>query len=496
MAQPVEQVKQSFYVGKPDDKYKVLSRPIGMDTSSSALSTRIVEPSNGVTTARVESTVSTVECISGQLLTFDFTVSPTQLIDWDNSHIEITGHFTENDATIVDRDDYVLPWNLMLRVFRECNIDVNGTRVFSKSDDDFFKSATIRNITEKSKEELENSSFVFAPIDDYVYSSGVLTDGSSLSTLGSSASQERNLRWIPVLSAQRVTKMCSFKDMFFSMPGLSKNLRNVKMTMRLNTDDSSSKASVRLGTVVTGLTAQAYFYPRQIKLHLHEYTPSPSSSAIGLTDKMNQEAEHLCFIDPEIRVATTANTMTVTNQENVQYVCVTQFTDNLENYTSSYHYNNCGNTMFLNGYSDTTPANATVLVNTAIYDANLNTPPSTIQIQYAGINYPSIPLSIRNEGYNDLLETSGLYREYSRAVKLMGIKNPAIGENFFRSCFPFALFKMLPNPKFMQSSDIVVRIPDYPSNNTGKNQVDIVYGKLKSFNIAPSGVVSSVEPTF
>ena len=39
--------KVPFYVSKPDDKYNVLFRPIGIDTNTSNLSTRIVDASSG-----------------------------------------------------------------------------------------------------------------------------------------------------------------------------------------------------------------------------------------------------------------------------------------------------------------------------------------------------------------------------------------------------------------------------------------------------------------
>lgn len=501
MAQPSEQPKQSFYVGKPDDKYKVLSRPIGLDVSTSNFVTKIIDPSNGVSRTQIAST--TLYYMSNNQLDFEFSVPPTLLMDWDNSAVELSGYIAEADGTEASLTSMMLPWNLLLKVFRGVNIDFNNTRVYSKSNDDYFKVATLKNITEKSREELEQASFVFSPVGDEVYSTSIQSTSSAIGTVAGSLVTIRNNNWIPSAADTRVQKMCSFKDMFFSMPGLSKNLRHVKFNFELNptTGTSTATNAIKLGNFDDETAKNAYFFPHTIRLHVKQVQPSPSSSAIGLADKVNQEAEHLCFIDPELRNFVYSDSMTVTSQENVQWVAVLQFADIINSATATNTYNNCGQFQLLNGYSKTGVAANTVLLRSdrAPTGGDCHSPPSSIQINYAGINYPSNPLDLRNKLDSSLIEHSQLYLEFKRTVQQLGISQPSITEDIFKRTMPMALFKIAPN-KLIQSSDIVVSLPDgtYSASvaNTATKKVDVVYGKLKSFNLAPSGTVSSVEPTF
>ena len=244
--------------------------------------------------------------------------------------------------------------------------------------------------------------------------------------------------------------------------------------------------------------------------------------------------------------------MYITNQENIQWVAVTQFC----NYVTSKidipgadanaknkglgEYQNCGQFLLFNGYgsngiqeneaqgqeadklkkgdvaaqhllhrSDLPPT--TNAANPAL-GAFCHNPISSIQAQYGNKMYPSNAIETRIYGgsivYADknnkkidyyLLKTDDLYSEYKKAV---GFKNPAVPEDIFKRTMPFFLVRFTPNLKLVQSGDIIIRMPGFKGitdevyTNTGNKKVSIIYGQLKSFNISPSGIVDESISSF
>ena len=89
---------------------------------------------------------------------------------------------------------------------------------------------------------------------------------------------------------------------------------------------------------------------KKMRLQLHEYNFSPSAAISALNNKINGEDEHLSFIDVSKQERIYNSYLTVTNQENVQWVAVTQFcnyvtsiipADNESNKGKA-EYQNCG----------------------------------------------------------------------------------------------------------------------------------------------------------
>ena len=513
--------KTPFYSQKLDDKYNLLSRSIGIDTQTQSLSTRTIESSN----------LKTGD-LNGEQLTFAFTVSPSAYIDWNNSNMEIGFQFTNNAKNDIPLG-VSLPWNLLLYIFEEIKVQFNGTTVFNKVTGEYLETQTFKLLTEYTNEELNASQIVFAPVGDYNYNVG-LEDGYGLYNKRSSDGHSGNLYEIDTNACDRANhyltiinggdiwerilyKRPTFRELFFSMPGFSKNLRNVNIVVKLKRD-------IPLAKIVDGV--EGIMVIKKMRLQLHEYNFSPSAAISALNNKINGEDEHLSFIDVNKQDKEYSPYVTVTNQENVQWVAVTQFCHNVKsrvNVLNEAQYQNCGQFLLMNGYgtdaindpavnsllhrSDLPPTNnpdnngfpGQGMVQSAIGVPCAN-PISSIQAQYGSIMYPSNAIDTQCDGGTVngnsvlLLKTDELYNEYRKAV---GFKNPAVPEDIFRRTMPFFMVKFTPNIKLIQSGDIMIRMPGFsaPSNNSEK-KVSIIYGQLKSFNISPSGIVSETIPSY
>ena len=247
-----------------------------------------------------------------------------------------------------------------------------------------------------------------------------------------------------------------------------------------------------------------------MRLQLHEYNFSPSAAISALNNKINGEDEHLSFIDVSKQDKAYGPYITITSQENVQWVAVTQFCHTVTSKVgvqAAASYRNCGQFLLMNGYS---AANAAPSVETLLYrtDAppatnanppvvggvNCHHPITSIQAQYGSIIYPSNAIITQTEGNLSLLKTDELYREYKKAV---GFNDPAVPEEIFRRTMPFFMVRFTPNLKLIQSGDILIRMPGFVGDNNSANKlVTILYGQLKSYNISPSGIVSETIPSY
>ena len=483
--EPVEQVKQSFYVAKPTDKYKMLQRPIGVNADVSRITTRIVDPSAGVTAE----TLNNVKTLVGKKLDFDFGVSPGMLIDWDKSALECELYIANADGDgAASGTNNLLQWNALLTMFSEIHLQINGTNVFDKVADEYCPTQTLKWLVEYSREELESSQAVFAPIFDEFY----VSDGVASPTYGITNGANmllRNTNWITTTYTDTVKKYPTLKDLFFSIPGYSNNLKTVKLSFTL-------KSSIPISDVNT--SGDGKIHPNNFRIHLHEVQPAPGSMDILLADKKASVDEHLAFIDVESRLLTYSSNMVVNNQQNVQYICVTQFGGDFTNVhgTDSATLSNQGQLQLFNGYCNNTSAwNAGTLLYRSDRGSTTacNSPPSSVQIQYGSEMYPLNAIQLRNKT-TTTLEANELYQEYLRTV---GKSSPAIKEAEFKRTLPMVLVKTHPIPKLMQSADIVVRMPGFDiANNTGTQYARVLWGKLKSFNIASSNVVSEAISTF
>ena len=556
-----ETKKTPFYSQKLDDKYTLLNKSIGIDTQTKKLSTRTIKSSC------LES-----GNLNGQQLTFSFTVSPSAYIDWNKCNMEIGFVFRESATDDRPVKEVSIPWNLLLNIFEEIIIKFNGTVVYNKVAGEYLETQTFKLLTEYNNKELNASEIVFAPVGDYLYNVGLkFGRGFRNDSQPYKANQEpdnalrerdkseedknakiRFQNWISDFTTSNGVskyKRPNFKDLFFSIPGFSKNLRNVNIDIKLKENIPLSKITHRgAGVMII----------KSMKLQLHEYNFSPSSAVSSLNSKINSEDEHISYIDVNKQDREYSNYLSITNQENIQWVAVTQFC----NYVTSKitlanadanalnkgfaQYQNCGQFLLFNGYGETVydgdneqapeegqipqGANAEIdyfkkgdvfaynLIhrsdvqptklelnagNVEIGDFCLN-PISSIQAQYGNKMYPSNAIETRTfsgTANHYLLKTDDLYNEYKKAV---GFKNPAVPEDIFKRTMPFFLVKFTPNIKLMQSGDITIRMPGFKEKseeegaltNTGSKKVSIIYGKLKSFNISSSGIVDEIINTF
>ena len=556
-----ETKKTPFYSQKLDDKYTLLNKSIGIDTQTKKLSTRTIKSSC------LES-----GNLNGQQLLFSFTVSPSAYLDWNNCNMEIGFVFRESATDDRPVKEVSIPWNLLLNIFEEIIIKFNGTVVYNKVAGEYLETQTFKLLTEYNNKNINASEIVFAPVGDYIYNVGLKfgrgfrndsqpykPDQQPEDALNerdkSEEDKNANIRYQNWISDFTTSNGCirykrpNFKDLFFSIPGFSKNLRNVNIDIKLKENIPLAKITHR-GAGVMIITS--------MKLQLHEYNFSPSSAVSSLNSKINGEDEHISYIDVNKQDREYNNYLTITNQENIQWIAVTQFC----NYVTSKitipnadgnalnkgfaQYQNCGQFLLFNGYAEKVysgdneeppgeghmPNGATAQIDyfkkgdafaynlihrsdlpptklelnagsVVIGDFCLN-PISSIQVQYGNKMYPSNAIETRTftgtENYY-LLKTDDLYSEYKKAV---GFKNPAVPEDIFKRTMPFFLVRLTPNLKLIQSGDIIIRMPGFKGTtegegaitNTGSKKVSIIYGKLKSFNISPSGIVDEIINTF
>ena len=499
--------KTPFYSQRLDEKYSLLNRSIGIDTQTQSLSTRTIESSNVITS----------DTLNGQQLTFNFTVSPSAYIDWNNSRMEIGFKFTNYQKTAVvehanNKPTSSIPWNLLLYIFEEIKVKFNGTVILNKVSSEYLETQTFKLLTEYTNDDLNASEVVFAPVGDYNYNVG-LAGGYSFDNTDISSNDPnaklRVLNWIsPMASSHAIIhyKRPTFKELFFDMPGFSKNLRNVTIEVKL-------KDKITLPKIVNkaAVDREDLMIIKSMKLQLHEYNFSPSAAISALNNKINGEDEHLSFIDVNKQDKVYGPYLIVTNQENIQWVAVTQFCHYVSSKVGANNgaqYQNCGQFLLLNGYGN---ANADAAVGNLLHRSDLppttNTNPpearagtacanpiSSIQAQYGNILYPSNAIETQVKGSSTLLKTDELYSEYKKAV---GFKNPAVPEDIFKRTMPFFMVKFTPNIKLIQTGDITIRMPGFGgTQNTGNKNVSIIYGQLKSYNISPSGIVSETIPSY
>ena len=509
-----------FYSQKQDDKYSLLGRSIGVDTQTEYFSTRTIESSNLIPGD-----------LNGQRLNFIFTVSPSAYIDWNNCNMEIGFAFT--NANKNGKAEHVsIPWNLLLSIFEEIKVKFNGSVIFNKVAGEYLETQTFKLLTEYTNEDLNASEIVFAPVGDYNYNIG-LANGFDFDKADykDPNAKIRFQNWISPYneSFQLVrTKRPTFKDLFFSMPGFSKNLRNITIDIKL-------KNKIELPKITH--EGNGIMVIKKMSLQIHEYNFSPSAAFSAINNKINGENEHLSFIDVNKQDRDYSSYLTVPSLENVQWVAVTQFCHNVSSQVGArvgMNYQNCGQFLLMNGYgkydvdatvnnvlsrSDLEPPYLRTVeqqqgVNRPIYTwYSCHSPISSIQAQYGNLIYPSNAIDTKikfstflspeivnggdhvlaiNQKNTDieLLRTDGLYNEYRKAV---GFKNPAVPEFIFKKTMPFFMVRFTPNIKLMQSKDLIIRMPGFSGagNNSAQSaKVSIIYGQLKSFNISPSGIIS------
>ena len=523
----IETKQTPFYSQKQDDKYSLLGRSIGVDTQTEYFTTRTIESSNLIPGD-----------LNGQRLNFNFTVSPSAYIDWNNCNMEIGFTFT-NITKNGKAANVSIPWNLLLYIFEEIKIKFNGSVIFNKVAGEYLETQTFKLLTEYTNEDLNASEIVFAPVGDYNYNVG-LANGYKFDKLNYEDlnAKIRFQNWISDINDVKLYgkvhyKRPTFKELFFSMPGFSKNLRNITIDFKL-------KEEIPLANILNNAAGNegplGIMTIKKMSLQIHEYNFSPSAAFSAINNKIHGENEHLSFIDVNKQDRDYSSYVNVPSQENIQWVAVTQFCHNVFSKVGAFNgmnYRNCGQFLLLNGYGSDSTANASI--NNILSRSDLppecaiserepvqadgeerrqrvitwhscHAPISSIQAQYGNLIYPSnaintkikfsaissTPPKLKDQHNTDieLLRSDGLYNEYRKAV---GFKNPAVPEDIFKKTMPFFMVRFTPNIKLMQTGDIIIRMPGFSgTGNIGAQnaKVSIIYGQLKSFNISPSGIIS------
>ena len=521
-----------FYSQKQDDKYSLLGRSIGVDTQTEYFSTRTIESSNLIPGD-----------LNGQRLNFNFTVSPSAYIDWNNCNMEIG--FTFTNATKNGKAENVsIPWNLLLSIFEEIKVKFNGSVIFNKVAGEYLETQTFKLLTEYTNEDLNASEIVFAPVGDYNYNIG-LANGFAFDKedYEDPNAKIRFQNWISTINHEKLYgkvhfKRPTFKELFFSMPGFSKNLRNITIDIKL-------KDTIGLANIINNAAGNdkplGIMTIKKLSLQIHEYNFSPSAAFSAINNKIHGENEHLSFIDVNKQDRDYSSYVNVPSQENVQWVAVTQFCHNVSSKVGArdgMNYRNCGQFLLMNGYGADSTTNASINnissrsdlpPDCVITDREAQAgageqgrqpvitwhpshgPISSIQAQYGNLIYPSNAIDTKikfsaisstakpQDQHNtdiELLKTDGLYHEYRKAV---GFKNPAVPEDIFKKTMPFFMVRFTPNIKLMQTGDIIIRMPGFSgAGNIGAQnaKVSIIYGQLKSFNISPSGIISESISSF
>lgn len=458
---PVPEAKVPFYTQKLDEKYSILNRSIGIDTQTNYVSTRWVDMSNNPGTS------GTPASYLNKLVEFNFSVSPNALIDWNNSYIQEDIKFGKADGTTAVAD-VILPWNILYHQFDEVNVYFENTGIMNKTGDTFGSAQTMRIINEYSKQQIDEATTVFAPVGDDYYSIGVA------SGLSGTRADLRNEHWLTAAVATVVKKNMTLKDLLFSVPGLSRNMRNVKLQFKL-------KSNIYLPNKINGGDGQ--IYPVAFRLCLHEYNYSPASATVGLDNKMSSTDEHICFVDVECRRQPYQENMTLTSLKDTQWVGLQQLGTDIT-YNSAASYPSVGQSFVLNGKPTTTLANTSMQGRADVAVSSATTlPPNTIQVQFGSQVYPSNGLQLRKTGMTSALEHSDLWLEY---VKACGRPNVAIPEEIFKRTFPFAMLKPTANTKLISNIEVTFRMP----GGSTTDYVRLYVARLRSFNISASGQVS------
>jgi hypothetical protein len=478
--------KQPYFVSKPDPDYSILQQPIGVDTSTSHLVTRIIDASQ----SGAQGTLAAP--LTGKDITFDFSVSPTSLLKWNDCGMEFNFGVGVAGGGAVSLAKAYIQWNALLTFFEEVRILINGVQVYYKSQGEYAPCQTFRWLTEYTNEGLENNSAVFSPVGDENY-----TVGLADCVLPPSA-VKRNERWIPTgLATTIYTKMCSFKDLFFDFPGLSENIRTIKIALK-------TKANIPMANVNHEADAKGLFFPTMFRLHLEEYVKTPTQSVDNLASAVAQKDEHLSFIDVSTQSKVIASNITIPSQKNVQWVGATQFCHETLVGNANVSYQDAGHFLMLNGY----PSNpAAVTKDNVIESSDKGTNvvngnsdlPANIQCQIGGLMYPYSPIELKGKGAaSDLkiLQHHDLYMNYCRAVKKFGHSYfaPAISENIFKKTMPFFICKPIPNTKQMSTGDIVLRISG--STAPSGKEMRIMLGQLVSYTITAKGTVTEFNSSY
>lgn len=483
-----------FFVKDISDKYAVQHQSIGIDTETKNKYIRNVVATGGVPTI----TTDTITHIMGQQLTFDYTVSPGSVFSFNESTMRVKYLFgnTDGSATLtsVTAAFLNLQWNSLLRMFTELILQINGKDVYVKSAGEYYQTQTMRFLSEYNHDEAKHSNFLFGNIGDELYDNTFSTFAITGEVAPKSISRHDD--WlVSCVGGNTYTREPTLKDVFFNLPGVSENIRTLKIIATLASPDSMHVMQHKADTDPSTYQDISQFITG-LEFNMVEYVQSSTAAKQRLN-------EHLCYIDVGRQSKTLSDTITVNSKKNIQWVAATQFGNTVDLHGvagGDVKNGSCSHFYLYNGYNNaaltanTVTTRADMLPTTA---ANHVMCPKSTQLEYVGIMYPPNAVRIRDDAGAGFINHSELYREYVKGVKSLGVTSPCVKEEYFKRTLPFIFLKPWDGIKQVEAAPIYLRLEGASVGTaTSNNEISVFYGELKAFNITPSGACEEVLVSF
>jgi len=129
--------------------------------------------------------------------------------------------------------------------------------------------------------------------------------------------------------------------------------------------------------------------------------------------------------------------------------------------------------------------------------AGTSEPISSVQIQFNGVQYPSVPLSVTKTVNGGVaLDATQLYQEYLKAIARVGRRDvtPAIPYDVFKTTMPFIYFRPFADDGVKLSNEghtLIIRMNGGSTHQNLQSQnLSIVVFEYKTFIIRPDGSCS------
>lgn len=474
-APAAEPEKKTYYVGKADGKYQIMKQSIGTDYMTVQQVVQEIPSSTSISTSKV----GAIDVYDNTAITFNYSKSGNELVDWDNSYIAAKLQYMKTDGTATVSAEILIPWNDFFNKFSEVSLKIGGVVVFTKVGGDYQIAQTLRNVIMIDKSEADAAQCFMQPIGGKTYCRNI-ADAASVADGADLAELSRNSNWwtLPTVPQQR---MCSLKHAFFSIPGLCANMRDIEMTFKVK-----PKADQNIGHHAAGTEAS---FITDMKLIMRTYRPSDTKIGTTINDKLAGVNDNISFIDITLSKTTYSDCIQVHNATNAQFFGLIQFANKATDATKHIRNMAPDQTYLFNARaSDATIGNA---LERSDETATGGECLSSVQLAYKGGVYPYNAISTAKGDTSLILDTSRLYAEYAKVCNDYG-NIPVIDEQTFKTTFPFIVFKPYAGSvKLTGTSDwqLLLRATGNPA---GQN-CHPFYGELKSFQIQPSGQVVEIN---
>lgn len=507
-----------------DPIFSVLSKQVAIDADTHKKATRKIPA-----TAGGYGSAGSASRLNGKRTEFNWSNGTNFKLRWDTTRLNVGVKFIEADATVATAVDVAPSWNLLGKLIKEItlNFDGHGTAIYTKSNGQFKACFTARLLRHYTIDELNKmSSFLFTPVtgdqvylrqeaDSAKYANGgdvlkstsadyvqigvsgtactpaVATGANAFfdAKFGYGGAEERARRYIGSNSHLRTHVLSvPFADLFPRFQGVPKNLRSVQMSIEWNDDTDILEMARADATGVVHIVS--------CDVTTDDYIQSTGQTIEAMKEKKEEATpDNISFIDTDImRYQWQASDIIKPSVRNLQDVMIMQFADEVKNVdgTAGSTYQSCGQFLLCNGQglSASYARASTDEVNTNVADC-----PSSIQIEYGDVQYPSSPLNMLNGHHFD---ASGVYYEYLKALGKVAdrLNGSPLSRDVFASTMPFIWLRPFANDavKLSDAKDLIIKMSGSSSNvNTTlkTGDIDVIVFQLKSFRIDVDGTISS-----